>query len=381
RRHHVNPMCSEPSDDQIGRAKPGVSARPPRKRPAPHGLEQRLLARARDVGFARDDRLVVAFSGGRDSLALAAALRWTDDVLGIEPVLVHVDHRLRASSATEAARADHLANALDLPLQVLTVTEPLRQRHPHVGLEEAARRERYRLLFATAEQIRARAVATAHHEQDQAETVLLHLLRGGGVHGAVGMGERSAAPVPARSTSDISPENSVPWLWRPFLEESREAINEYVAALGLDWIEDSSNADEALRRNALRRRVLPLLEEQFPGATAALARYGRLAAADDEALEHYAQAALGTEVDPGGRFSMATLRNQPLGVQRRMVRRWLGQVTGSNAFTAERTDAVVALARGASRGGRIEIGEDWTVRREGGMLRVTTAGSEGEEPA
>ncbi len=178
------------------------------RRQTPDGFEQRLLARARAAGFTSDDRIVVGFSGGRDSLALAAALRWVQASLGVEPVLVHVDHRLRASSGEEATRAASLAESLNLEFQVVAVSTSPTDVHPGVGVEEAARRERYRSLFAVAERCGARAVATAHHRGDQAETVLLHLLRGGGVHGAAGMAERSPSPVPAADLPrDISPEN------------------------------------------------------------------------------------------------------------------------------------------------------------------------------
>jgi tRNA(Ile)-lysidine synthase len=150
-----------------------------------------VLARARAAGFTAHDRIVVGFSGGRDSLALAAALRWVQAVLGVEPVLVHVDHRLRASSGDEAKRAANLAESLNLRFQAVAVATPPTDVHFGVGVEEAARRERYRNLIAAAARYGACAIATAHHRGDQAETVLLHLLRGGGVHGAAGMAEHA----------------------------------------------------------------------------------------------------------------------------------------------------------------------------------------------
>ena len=210
----------------------------------------------------------MGFSGGRDSLALAAALRWVQAALGVEPVLVHVDHRLRASSGDEAKRAANLAESLGLEFQAVAVSTSPTDIHSGVGVEEAARRERYRSLFGVAARCGARAVATAHHRGDQAETVLLHLLRGGGVHGAAGMAERSPSPYPDPGPPrDISLENSEhePWLWRPLLNEPREVIEAYVAKLGLTPIEDPSNCDTALRRNALRHEVLPALETAFPG--------------------------------------------------------------------------------------------------------------------
>jgi len=331
------------------------------------------LARARDAGFTRHDRIVVGFSGGRDSLALAAALRWVQASLSVEPVLVHVDHRLRASSAEEAMRAASLANSLELELQIVAVSRTPTETHPGVGVEEAARRERYRSLFTVAERFGARAVATAHHRRDQAETVLLHLLRGSGVHGAAGMAERSPSPVPVTASScDISLEHldDEPWLWRPLLTEPREVIESYVAKLGLSPIEDPSNDDVVLRRNALRHEVLPALESHVPGAEAALARYATLAAEDDRVLDAIALGLLGEGVDPGGRLAAALLRAQTPAIQRRVIRCWLARAMDTCMLSAERTDAVLLLAQFGRGGATLEIGEGWTVRLERGMLRA-----------
>lgn len=335
----------------------------------PIGFEQRLLASARDAGYSRGDRLIVGFSGGRDSLALAAALRWVQVTLGVEQRLIHVDHRLRPHSGKEARRAAELAAALGLQLRVVAVPVPPQTVHPGVGLEEAARRERYRILFDEANAFGAWAVVTAHHEDDQAETVLLHLLRGGGVHGAVGMAERGPVPHRGGVPRDISQEIAEPWLWRPLLRETRASIDAYVGQLGLTPIEDPSNEDQSLRRNVLRHEVLPLLEQRFPGTKSALARYAMLAAEDDRFLTDLAEAALLAAIEPDGQLVASRLREQPLALRRRVVRQWLTRVTGSAAFSADRTDAVLDLA-GEGAGGTAEIGEGWTVRRERGMLRV-----------
>jgi tRNA(Ile)-lysidine synthetase-like protein len=292
-------------------------------------------------------------------------------VLGVRLLLVHVDHRLRAESGEDAAKAADLASALGMEFQVLAVPRVPTVIHPGVGMEEAARRERYRLLFEAADEAGARAVATGHHEQDQAETVLLHLLRGGGLQGAVGMGERTEAPTGGgRPTSDISLEQSRPWLWRPLLREARSKIDAYVAQLGLGWVEDSSNTELGPRRNVVRHQVIPLLETEFAGATAALARFASLAAADDEALEQFVQSAMAGEVDPGGSLRAGALRGQPLAVQRRMIRRWFGECTGSRELTAQRTDAILDLGS-SGRGNRtIEAGGGWSVSLHEGMLRA-----------
>jgi tRNA(Ile)-lysidine synthase len=374
----VNPTTNNTRGNRSEITAPPAKTRGRTRRQTPDGIEQRLLARARGAGFTSHDRIVVGFSGGRDSLALAAALRWVEASLGVEPLLVHVDHRLRASSAEEALGAARLADSLNLAFEIVAVSSTPTDTHPGVGVEEAARRERYRSLFAVAGRCGARAVATAHHRGDQAETVLLHLLRGGGVHGAAGMAERSPSPVPSTALPhDISPERlkTEPWLWRPLLNEPREVIESYAAKLGLAPIEDPSNDDPSLRRNALRHEVLPVLEVHFPGAEVALARYATLAAEDDRALEAIALRLLGEGVDPGGRLVTAPLRSQTPAIQRRVIRRWLAESTGASMLSAERTDAVLQLAQSGRGGTALEIGEGWTVRLERGMLNAERAAS------
>ncbi len=385
----MNPARSEANRDRSECAEPRAGDRAPTIRATPDGFEQRLLARARRQQFERGECLIVAFSGGRDSLALGAALRQVQTSLGIDPLLVHVDHRLRPSSAEEAEHAADLAAALGLRFRTRSLQAPPTQLHPHLGIEEAARRERYRLLVLAASEAGARTIATAHHQGDQAETVLLHLLRGSGLHGAAGMSERSPAPLAPVTApevaSDISRESDDtgqswrPSLWRPLLEESRQVIDDYVARLGLRWIEDSSNDDLSLGRNRVRHGILPLLEQHFPGATAALGRYARLAAADDEALDQFAAAAILNAVDPGGRLTASALTGNRRGLQRRMVRHWLADLTGWTGFTAERTDAVIDLAESGSGERVIEIGEHWTVRLERGMLKLHGPGNGDEE--
>jgi tRNA(Ile)-lysidine synthase len=333
----------------------------------PGGLEQRLLARARAAGFQPGDRLVVGFSGGRDSLALAAALRRVASTIDVEPQLVHVDHRLREASGEEARRAVALAHALGLDCEVVALEAWPERVLSGTGWEEAARDARYQALGDVGRELRARAVATAHHEHDQAETVVLHLLRGAGLHGAGGMAERTRLP---SAPHDISPQMTEPWLWRPLLRESRSEIERYTASLGLEPVEDPSNQDLGPRRNRVRHEILPRLEALAPGAVGALARFAALAADDDQLLEEIAAEALVEAVDPGGRLVSDRLRVQAPALQRRMVRQWLRAQAGPFELSAERTEAVVAKAVAGSGAREVEVGEGWTVRCERGMLRA-----------
>ena len=196
------------------------------------------------------------------------------------------------------------------------------------------------------------------------------------------MAERSASPFPdPGAPRDISLENqsAIAWLWRPLLNEPREVIEAYVATLGLAPLQDPSNSDTALRRNALRHDVLPILETHFPGAASALARYADLAAEDDRALQALALAVLRAAVNPGGQLAAASLRGQPPAIQRRVIRGWLEEATHATWLSAERTDAVLLLAQSRQSGPALEIGEGWTVRLERGMLNAERTASRHEE--
>ena len=352
---------------------PSGDARAGRLSVTPTGFEQRLLARARQSGLRANDIIVLGFSGGPDSLALASAMRWVNRRLGTNTVLVHVDHRLRPSSGAEAQRAAALAKNIGLRYEVHRLEAPPQERHRGVGIEEAARRERYRRLFGVARDLGAVAVATGHQLDDQAESVLLHLLRGAGVHGAAAMAAISAAPAWDRDVHDISRESDEsrsPFLWRPLLPESRAEIQKYIDFVGLTPLDDPSNLDQLFRRNRLRLEVLPRLTALSPGAAEALARYAALAAEDDALLDKLAKAACNACVHQGGVLDVTCLVTEPLPLQRRMVRRWLESWRGGEAISMDRTEAVLALSHAGEGGKTVEIGQGWSVRLKDGLLHA-----------
>jgi tRNA(Ile)-lysidine synthase len=302
--------------------------------------------------------VIVGFSGGPDSLALAAILGRIRPHGGPQPLLVHVDHAWRPDSAAEQARAAALARSLDLPFEGLRVPDDSWTLHSGVGREEAARRERYRIFADTAERMRTDLLALAHHQEDQAETVLLHLLRGAGLQGAAGMQEVTRLEVPWWTPT---PEHNL-HIWRPLRSERRAVVRAYAAATGLDPIRDPSNADVGLRRNAIRHQVLPVLERIVPGAAAALSRFAGLAAEDDAALTAIAETVLSSAVTEQGELRRAVLATQPLAVRRRVVRRWVQTSSGLTMLTAERTDAMLAMLEHGEPGRRLEVGENVSFR-------------------
>lgn len=215
--------------------------------------------------LAPDDRIVAAFSGGPDSTALLLGLsRLQIQRLQIQITAAHLDHGLDEGSAGRAAAAARIAARLGVPFVSERRAVPdLRQ--PGESPEAAARRVRYGFLEEVRDRLGARYVATAHHQDDQAETVLLRLLFGSGLAGLSGI-----RPVHGH-------------IVRPLLEVPRAVLREEVKAAGIAWVEDPTNLDLRVPRNLVRHRVLPALEE--PSLPAPLARLAEKARRASEALD------------------------------------------------------------------------------------------------
>jgi len=194
--------------------------------------------------------VAVALSGGVDSTVLLHLLRGNPR---LSVSAIHVHHGLSPNADAWTSFCRKLCKRLKVSLVVRRVSV----RRAGKGLEAAARQARYK-AFSEA---KVPCIALAHNLDDQAETVLMNLLRGAGTRGASGM------PARARFGDKV--------LWRPLLATSRKEILAYARRNGLDWIEDESNADEALTRNFIRRRVGPLLEQKFPQWKQSLARAAR----------------------------------------------------------------------------------------------------------
>jgi len=212
------------------------------------------------------DGLVVAFSGGPDSTALLWGMSRLAARRGLRLHAAHLDHAMDAGSAGRAAEAVRLAARLGVPL-ICEGFDVLAGRRPAESAEAAGRRVRYDFLERVRRQLGARWVATAHHRDDQAETVLLRLLFGSGLEGLAGVR-------PVRGT-----------VVRPLLALPREALLAVVAAAGLAPVEDPTNRDLGVPRNRVRHRLLPALAAAEPDLAPRLARLAARADAAGAALD------------------------------------------------------------------------------------------------
>ncbi len=213
--------------------------------------------------------MVLAFSGGLDStvlLHLSAALRARR---GLALRAVHFDHGLSPDSGSWTEHCARVCADLNVPLRVESLRLPVEGK----GLEAAARSARYAALER--ELAPGEVLLTAHHRDDQAETLLLRLVRGSGSRGLAGL-------QPVR-------DFAAGWLVRPLLEYSRAEMLGYARDHGLTWVEDESNADTRFDRNYLRHELLPLLRARWPGVDKVLARTAGLLASDRELLEERAR--------------------------------------------------------------------------------------------
>lgn len=240
--------------------------------PHPAVAAVRAAVRAALADLEPGDRVLVACSGGPDSTALAAATAFEAQRRGWQAGGITVDHGLQPGSAERAEQVAALLRELGLfPVEIASVSVS-----GAGGPEAAARRARYAALDAAADRHAARAVLLGHTRDDQAETVLLGLARGSGA--------RSLAGMPARSLDGR--------YRRPLLGLERSIAREACVAAGLPVWEDPHNADAAYTRVRVRRRVLPVLEQELgPGIAAALARTADLLRADADALDLWADRA------------------------------------------------------------------------------------------
>ncbi len=320
------------------------------------GIEQRLLLAWKRVEMPPGSPVLLGFSGGPDSLALALVLRRITPLAGFDLHALHVDHGLRPESGLEVTRALRLAEAIGLRCRVATLhTNPV-QLHAGTGIEEAARRERFRVLAAEASRIGASHCVLAHHQDDQAETIMLHLLRGAGLAGAAGMIPVAKLIVPWWREEHAAQRSLI--LWRPWLDESRAAIAAYRERVApeLEPVIDPSNDDLSLLRNQVRHQLMPQLERIRPGARQALARFGALAGEDDRFLDDLARERLDALKARSGDLPVAGLSALPLPLLRRVLRIACMEAGHLSDLSATRVEALVsAICRGQG-GVTIQLG-------------------------
>ena len=286
---------------------------------------------AADLTGLRSKRVLVALSGGADSVALAAMLAQARQTHQIALEAAHLDHAIRPESAEDAAFCRALCARLGIPLHTARIDVPAEAARTGEGLETAARRVRHAWLRQVKAQTGADVIALAHHMDDEAETVLMHLARGTGPEGIGGMRPRSGDLV------------------RPLLGLRKRELVAWLEARGLPWREDATNAVTDTPRNALRLHGIPELEKSYPQLVPAIARYAEAARIESDYLARQTDAFLAERRKTGPYGAYLGLEPPPpRAILRRAIRRFCGE-----GLSWEKLVELEALC--ASAGGRLEI--------------------------
>ena len=268
--------------------------------------------------------IVVGVSGGPDSVALLHLLKQLSKPLELELYVAHLNHNIRGKDADDdEAFVAQLAEAWNLSYTSRRADVPAIARNKKIAIEEAARRERYVFLAEVAEKYSAGQIAVGHNADDQAETVLMHLLRGAGPSGLRGM----LPSTPLHNYRMLPMENlsgMALTIIRPLLGTPRVAIENYIEKQGLQTRFDRSNLDTTYFRNKLRYEVIPYLEQINPRISVRLQHLAEVIKADYELIQEYISVAwdalLVSAYSDALTFDLIRWREQPLAVQRAVIR-------------------------------------------------------------
>jgi len=319
-----------------------------------HAVVRSALDRA-DVA-----RVVVACSGGADSTCLAHAAAAIARHAGLHLTIGHVQHHFRADDGRDADVVRALANDLGVDFRLVSLPFPETQR-ARAHSENEMRDGRYRALAMIAEDECADAALTGHTLDDQAETVLLHLLRGAGLDGLGGMREDTSRSFPDTLASANATEQAGRCLRivRPLLSVRHEETVAYCVAHTLAIIHDPTNDDGAFTRNWMRHAILPALRERNPDIASVLARTASLAREDGGFLAAETVRAM-ARCDCQTDAACVSLRRdafvvEHVAIQRRILRRLFERVTG-HVPRASDIDAAQRHASGANARAMREFG-------------------------
>jgi len=314
---------------------------------------QRAANALREAGVTREERLLVAVSGGVDSVVLLDVLVRLQDRLGLRLHVAHVHHGLRGKAADRDA-AFVVAEAARRALGASVCRLDPAERRRGESVQVWARTARYACLYAVAARVRASRIAVAHTMDDQAETVLLHLLRGTGPRGLAGI-----PPVRHR-------------ILRPLLAVSRAEIEAYATSRHLAYRTDASNASDAYLRNRVRHHLLPLLAKEYnPQIVGSLAALAALMGEDETTLAALAAsllAGVAREAGPALCLPVQALRVIPPPIARRAFQDAFQKLSrGQHALTRRHLEAVRRLF---TREGVVPLPGRCEARREGAVIRI-----------
>lgn len=293
--------------------------------------------------------LLVAVSGGVDSVVLFSALQRISVSLRVSLHVAHLDHQIRPESAEDAAFVRNLCSQLDVSCHIEPSDVPTLAQKAKLSIEMAGRQARRSFLQKVAEKVNADAIALAHHRDDQVETFMLRLLRGSGQSGLAAMRIHQGL-----------------W-WRPLLNCSRDQILDYARQHDLDWVEDESNKNPDFLRNRLRHQLLPQLLAVNPNFGRRVAGLTQQIQIEEDFWQKQVEQAMSELVLPsqdGLRLRRQSMLRLHPALRVRIIREALRQVRGDlQRIEAIHLQAIEALLTGPRSQSQLDLPECWVARR------------------
>lgn len=263
-----------------------------------------------NLKLSQSQPVLIAFSGGIDSICLLDLFRKTDNPL----IIAHFNHGIRENADRDEQFARELSKRLGIEFISEKGNVPQFAKNNKLSMEEAARKKRYEFLFRLARDKGVSVIATGHHADDQVETMFMHLMRGSGLPGLTGMKEMAVIP---EFDAEIK-------IIRPLLSFWRSEIEEYCSKTNLDFTRDETNYSDLYERNRIRNEILPYLNDRYPGLNQRLLNMTKVLQSEDEIIQEHLlgfwnkvcieKHALFVRID------QAEFINLPLGIQRRLIR-------------------------------------------------------------
>jgi len=340
-------------------------------------LTSKLLTKVRKTirknGMLRKgDHVLIGLSGGADSVALLAVLNHLRPACGIALTAAHFNHKTRASeSDRDEAFVRTLCQSIGVALICGSLEDAKRPRG--VSVEDYLRRNRYEFLEKARQKAAATRIALGHHQGDQAETVLMNVIRGAGLNGLSG----------------IPPVRNAGKFIRPLIDCSRREIVDYLAAVGLSFVDDSSNSDERFLRNRIRVSLMPELEKRYnPAIGETLCRLADVIRTENDYMREQAQIQLsrwreGRGVDKPLEVPIAELTGLHPALQRRAILEIARDMSAEYAAIGlEHVEAVLDMAGGTNPGGSLDLPGGLRAGRTYGLLefRRGAAPDDSKEP-
>ncbi|MGC8588441.1 MAG: tRNA lysidine(34) synthetase TilS [Hydrogenobaculum sp.] len=283
----------------------------------------------------KGDRILIGFSGGVDSVVLSYLMYKLKDVFGIEIGLAHFNHNLREDAKDDELFCINFAKSFGIPIYV----ESYDIKSLKGNVEENARKKRYEFLQKTAKKEAFNKIATAHHLDDLAETMILWFVRGGGLKGLSGF---------------KAFQNNI---IRPLITATKEEIKDFAQKENLSWKEDYTNYDETISRNLIRHKVIPILKKINPNFLSTVLQESIILQDEEAFLENYTENLI-KSIDV---FDIKSLKSQPKAIQRRIVRK----IFGTKSF--QKTELVLRLLENAKQ---IRLSKDKILEVKNGKITI-----------